>query len=107
MIQIRFQTFETNSSSCHSLVFLSDDEYNRFKEGLLLFDFDEQTMISVAQAMSQCNYSSETDFRNHVVDKGIYYSFDGIRRIGEDSRVDRYSLPDGGHANIISLDYYC
>lgn len=107
MIQIRQGIFETNSSSCHSLVFLSDVEYGRFKNGLLLFDFDEQKMVTLKDAMQECNYSSETDFRNHVVDKGIYYSFDGIRRIGEDSSVDRYPLPDGGHANIISLDYYC
>lgn len=107
MIQIRYQTFETNSSSCHSLVFLSDDEYNRFKEGLLLFNFDEQEMVTLEEAMRECDYSSEKDFRTHVVNKGMYYSFDGICRIGEDSSVDRYPLPDGGHANIISLDYYC
>lgn len=33
MIQIRKKVFETNSSSTHSLVICTEDEFNKFKSG--------------------------------------------------------------------------
>lgn len=37
-VQIRFGTFETNSSSTHSLVILNKQEYNDWLNGRLFFD---------------------------------------------------------------------
>ena len=38
MRQVRRGLFETNSSSTHSLTVCSKDEYQRWKDGKLLFD---------------------------------------------------------------------
>lgn len=38
MIQIRNSIFETNSSSVHSLVFMAENEYNRFLAGEVVYD---------------------------------------------------------------------
>ena len=37
MRQVRIGTFETNSSSTHTLVIVSKEEYEKFKKGELLF----------------------------------------------------------------------
>ena len=44
MIQVRNGVFETNSSSTHSLVICSADEYRLLKEGKLLIDYDDNVL---------------------------------------------------------------
>lgn len=44
--QIRFGTFETNSSSTHSLVILSEDEYKKYEDGEIMFDRDGEEVDS-------------------------------------------------------------
>lgn len=39
MIQVRGKVFETNSSSTHSLTMCSEEEFNKWKSGELLFDY--------------------------------------------------------------------
>lgn len=38
MRQIRRNVFETNSSSTHSLTMCSEDEFDNWRNGLILFD---------------------------------------------------------------------
>lgn len=40
MINIRANTFETNSSSTHSITICTEEEYNKFINGELGVDFD-------------------------------------------------------------------
>ena len=44
--QIRRGVYETNSSSCHSLTMCSEEEFNRWKDGELLFDTWEEVFVS-------------------------------------------------------------
>lgn len=44
--QIRCGVYETNSSSCHSLTMCSEEEFNRWKDGELLFDTWEEVFVS-------------------------------------------------------------
>ena len=37
---IRFNTFETNSSSTHSLIIISEEEFEKFKKGETYFKID-------------------------------------------------------------------
>jgi len=41
MIKVRYRTFETNSSSTHSLVICTEEEYEKFKNGEMLFDYNK------------------------------------------------------------------
>ena len=45
MKQIRRGVFETNSSSTHSLTVCTEDEYNKWKRGELLYDCYEECFI--------------------------------------------------------------
>ena len=43
--QIRCGVYETNSSSCHSLTMCSEEEFNRWKDGEILFDTWEEVFV--------------------------------------------------------------
>lgn len=66
MKKIRKNVFETNSSSTHSLVFCSDDEYKKIKSGRLyigLYDdefyTEEEFDKIVKEAAEECGVSVE------------------------------------------------
>lgn len=44
--QVRQGVFETNSSSTHSLTICTEDEYNKWKNGELLFDYWDDEFIN-------------------------------------------------------------
>ena len=41
MIQIRYGVFETNSSSTHSMVVCSEEDYQKWVDGELLYDYGD------------------------------------------------------------------
>jgi hypothetical protein len=45
MKQIRRNVFETNSSSTHSLTLCSEDEFEKWKKGELLFDYWKEVFV--------------------------------------------------------------
>lgn len=44
--QIRRSIFETNSSSVHSITMISGSEYDKWKNGELLYDKDTETLVT-------------------------------------------------------------
>ena len=44
--QIRRSIFETNSSSTHSITMVSGSEYDKWKNGELLYDIDNETLVT-------------------------------------------------------------
>lgn len=46
--QVRQGVFETNSSSTHSLTICTEDEYNKWKKGELLFDYWDEEFVNSA-----------------------------------------------------------
>ena len=46
--QVRQGVFETNSSSTHSLTICTEDEYNKWKKGELLFDYWDEEFVNPA-----------------------------------------------------------
>lgn len=47
MKQIRVGVFETNSSSTHSLTIVSEEEYNQWRDGKLLFDRNDEKLVPI------------------------------------------------------------
>lgn len=47
MKQIRIGVFETNSSSTHSMTICDKDEYNRWKNGELVYDSRKEVLVEV------------------------------------------------------------
>lgn len=52
MIKVRGRTFETNSSSTHSLVVFDLDNFNDWKNGKLLYDKENEKFVAFAEAIS-------------------------------------------------------
>lgn len=43
---LRFNTFETNSSSVHSLIIISEEEFEKFKKGETYFKIDNDKFLT-------------------------------------------------------------
>lgn len=109
---IRQGVFETNSSSVHSLTMCSDDEWQKWKDGDLIYnrwneefttyeeyekarrEFDEENKdyYSTNEEFEEYRESSESK----TVD-GQYYSYEDFFEgyIDYDTFSDRYTTPNG------------
>ena len=47
--QIRFGVFETNSSSCHTLCICTKEEFEKWQNGELLFDYYKDKLVEKPQ----------------------------------------------------------
>ncbi len=97
-IQIRRGTFETNSSSTHSLVMCSGLEWDKFKRGELLFDTDSDSLIPAIMIDDE---EDEEDWGKR------YYTYEEIFEEGElDYEVfhDEYTTESGD--KVIGFGYY-
>ena len=52
-IQVRRGVFETNSSSVHSLVMCSDDDYNKWKKCELLYSKWDDRFYTLEEALKE------------------------------------------------------
>lgn len=50
MINIRLDTFETNSSSVHTLVIANDDTYKKWNNGELYYDLENEQFVTFEEA---------------------------------------------------------
>lgn len=73
---IRSNTFETNSSSVHSLSIVNKDDFEKFKAGELYYyrygEFIKREDILYLEEFKAENYNSEED-----IDNFLYYFCDG------------------------------
>lgn len=72
---VRSGVWETNSSSIHSLTLCSDDVYNKWKNGILLYSPGDQKFRSVAEVDKDLIYNSETDDDEEDDMYELYYSY--------------------------------
>lgn len=93
MLHIRGSVFETNSSSVHSLTFISKEEFTLFESGKAYFDRFKNRIIPIEDL-------PEEDFRPHR-----YLTPDSLEEYGERICGEGYAaaetLPDGGIAYYV------
>ena len=53
MITVRPNTFETNSSSTHSLCIVAADQYDKFANGEMLYDLCDEKLITFEEALNR------------------------------------------------------
>lgn len=53
MIQIRHGMFETNSSSTHSLIICSEEEYKQFRRGELFACAESKTLLTIDEVVKK------------------------------------------------------
>lgn len=77
MIQIRLHTFETNSSSTHSLVMCSDDEYKAWENGELYLCVYDWFCKDIKEKYQIPDY-----------EEGKFYSVEEINKLFDKLHVD-------------------
>lgn len=70
MVQIRNSVFETNSSSTHSLTMCSEDEFNKWKAGELLFNSWNDCFV---ENITLNDYDKEQAREYYKTEKGPYW----------------------------------
>lgn len=95
MIIIRRNTFETNSSSTHSLTMCTKDDYEKWKNGELVFARWSEELIS-----------SENKYLEDNEDKDYFTYDEFFDYYGEyyETFSDNYETPNG--EEVIAFGYY-
>lgn len=68
MIQVRHNLFETNSSSTHSLVITTKDEWQRFMNNELVLDLYEEKLKEPADNFPKQNDEGKWEFEGQIYD---------------------------------------
>lgn len=121
MIQTRFGTFETNSSSTHSITICSQEEYEAFERGELLFNeswwLRDKTFVTREEAIKALNDDGDyydddkADYHYDSEDEWLYdrdfLTYEGYdRRFGEyyEEYVEEYTSVSGD--KVVAFGYY-
>ena len=120
MIQVRNNIFETNSSSVHSITLCPEDEFEKWKNGELLFDRYNDKLISLKEA-EEIKIETEKEIERHKEKYGDedYYDEYADRILtysqffdwqGDDSYLDymeKYQTHQNiGGVDIVAFGYY-
>lgn len=63
--QIRRGVFETNSSSTHSLTMCSEEEFEQWKKGKVLFDEDDETFVKANDLSNKDKEYAAQDYEDN------------------------------------------
>lgn len=81
MINIRQGVYETNSSSVHTLVMCTEDQYKQMEQGNILLDYHgnqytiEEAVASIQEKMKKwpdCYTDNDHEFIKNIKDKSDY-----------------------------------
>lgn len=81
-LSVRKGVFETNSSSTHSLVMCSENEFDLWKEGKLLYDTDSEELISKEEVFDiyredvQYNNKTDDEIKDIIYKEREFLTFD-------------------------------
>lgn len=106
-IQVRRGVFETNSSSVHSLVMCSDDDYNKWKRGELLYSRWDGNFYTLEDAKKEENCENvendmlNEDFKSRFLDYERFTSWEYM----EYETFDEEFITPGGE-KVHGFGYY-
>ena len=100
-IKIRRGVFETNSSSVHSLVMCTDDDYNKWKSGEFLYDKWKAKLVTLEEAKKEEDYEDEEEFNSRFLD---YDRFNSWQYIEYETFEQTFKAPGG--ERVHGFGYY-
>ena len=95
MINVRNGLFETNSSSTHSLIICTKDEFEGWKEGKLLYDMYEDKFIDNYLLSEDKKLSKLKEYYDDSIKKDFYKDFNDLSK--EEIRKLSIQAVDGGY----------
>ena len=116
MISVRRNVFETNSSSTHTITMCSENEYDKWRNGELLFDRWEDEFITKEEYskiyeeqkqdyLSDNPCDTDEDFEDYFNEDKQYYTYDEYwDEIEYETYEDTYTTKSG--EKVIAFGYY-
>ena len=74
-ISIRRGVFETNSSSTHTITMCSEEEYNKWKNGELVFDRWQEELVEPKEDNKYHEYQTYDEFWEDEFLEGFYEKY--------------------------------
>lgn len=102
MIKMRQSTFETNSSSTHTITIVTEDEYNGWKEGRYLLEYWSDKLVPARQLTEQEKDAAREEYEE--TRKSYYRSWDELDDCGKNQVYGEYSAKLMGNSkNLLTL----
>lgn len=97
MFKIRRGTFETNSSSTHTLIMCSDEEYQKLENGEFLIAQWNEEVVSKEEIMNDLKkrYEDVENINNFLRDEGYVTLEEFYDNEYLEGGHSSYTLPDG------------
>lgn len=101
MKQIRFGVFETNSSSTHSITIVSEEDFDKWKAGELIFDKYNDKLVPLAKA----NIANANDEDDDYEDSDEYQTYDDWNDFEYlETYIERFTTKNGD--KIVAFGMY-
>lgn len=121
MIKVRQGTFETNSSSTHSITMCMESDYEKWKNGEMYWDKWNDSLVSKdevekendklrEQFISEHPDFDETDeewkeeLEDYINDYSDYYTYEDFNDLEYETYKDTFKTPNG--EEVIAFGYY-
>lgn len=76
MRKVRRAMFETNSSMIHSLCIVTEDEFNKFEDGELIYDRWDEELVDASKVNldedDECRYWTKEDYGGDWFETSYY-----------------------------------
>ena len=95
--QVRRGVFETNSSSVHSITMCTKSDYDKWRNGELVWNRWEEELVPITP---QIKKSMDDDERHYLT----YEQFDDYDYIEYETFEDTFKTPNG--EEVVSFGYY-
>lgn len=100
-IKIRRGVFETNSSSVHTLVMCTDDDYNKWKDGEILYDTLKVKLVTLEDAKKEEDNEDTEEFKSRFLD---YKRFNSWQYMEYETFEQTFKTP--GNEIVHGFGYY-
>lgn len=102
MIKVRQSTFETNSSSTHTITIVTEEEYNGWEEGRYLLEYWSDKLVPARQLTEQEKDAAREEYE--ATRKSYYRSWDELDEYGKNQVYGEYSAKlMGNNKNLLTL----
>lgn len=121
MIKVRQGTFETNSSSTHSITMCMESDFEKWKNGEMYWDRWNDSLVSKDEVEKEKNrlreqfISENPDFNendeewkekleDYIEDDSDYYTYKDFNDLEYETYEDTFKTPNG--EEVIAFGYY-
>lgn len=114
MKQIRKNVFETNSSSTHSMVIVEENDYDRWLDGTLWYDANEEKFVEkeeMEKRVAECEKEFKENYPNEEFDVGEFrhelpMTFEDYRDYHYNLETDTTHYTTKNGDKIVIIDSY-